>query len=255
MKEEKNKKQVGVWIAIVIIAAILGFAVYYFGLRDNKSEEEPKTSYTEDELKFEEEYESINGRIREATGVENKTIDIPKDNNVVYLSDEETVKFLENGTGIIYMGFKECPWCRNAVPVLLQAAKNAGIEKVYYLDVTNIKSTIVINAKGKAEITKKGTDAYYKIMELLDDYLKIYTMKDSKGKDVKTGEKRILSPTVITVKDGVVTGFHVGTLDEHKKDENGVLPDLTEEQEEQVNNIYAEMISTISDSACDDGCD
>lgn len=247
MKEEKN---IGIWIAIVVIAAIIGFGVYYFGLRDNKVEEDPKTSYTEDELKFKEEYESINGQERGTSGILHKEVDIPKNNNVEYLTDEETVKFLENGTGVIYMGFKECPWCRNAVPVLLQAAKNAGLEKVYYLDVTNIKSTIVINAKGKAEITKKGTDAYYKIMELLDDYLVEYKING-----VKTGEKRILSPTVVTVKEGVVTGFHVGTLDEHVKDDDGVLPDLTDEQQEQLNDIYAEMINTVSDSACNDGCD
>ena len=251
MKEERN---IGIWVAIVIIAAVIGFGVYYFGLREDDVEEtKPKVTYTEDELKFKEEYESINGQ-EKSNGSVYKTIDIPKDNNVEYLTDEETVKFLENGTGIIYMGFKECPWCRNAVPVLLQAAKNAGMKKVYYLDVTDIKSTIVINAKGKAEITKKGTDAYYEIMDLLDDYLVDYTMKNSKGKDVKTGEKRIMSPTVITVKEGVVTGFHVGTIDGHEM-VDGALPDLTEKEQGELNDIYAEMINTVSDSACNDGCD
>lgn len=252
-ESKKNRKiEVLIWIALVIVLLGIGFSIYYFGFRENDNE---KIVLTEDEKKFKQEHEELNGKVREKTGVINPTMEVMEDNNVVYLSDEETVKFLKNGTGLLYMGFRECPWCRNAIPVLLTAASNANIEKVFYLDVTNIKSTIVLNAKNKPQVSKKGTDAYYEILDLLKEYLGDYNLTDKKGNKISTGEKRIFSPSVLTIKDGVVTGFHVGTVDGHDKDSEGVLPDLTKEQKEELNKIYADMINTISDSSCNDGCE
>lgn len=262
MKKENLK-----WLFIILAIIVLvggSFSIYYFGFKDKNETREKKEKdrdkkdkkeITEDEKRFKEEYESLNGTIRETTGVEISTIDIMEDNNVKYLSDEEVVEFLENGTGLLYMGFKECPWCRSAVPVLLTAATNIGIKEVYYLDVTNIKSTIVLDAKNKPQVTKEGTTAYYKIMKLLDDYLSDYSLKASNGKMIPTGEKRIYSPTVLTVKDGVVMGFHVGTVEGHDKDKNGVLPEMTKKQSDELYLVYEEMMAKISDNNCNDGCD
>lgn len=249
-----KKKNILLIVLIVLVLIGIGSSVYYFGFKD-KEETKEEVKLTDDEKKFKEEYESLNDTVRESTGVANPNMEVIEDNNVVYLSDEETVNFLEKGTGIIYMGFKECPWCRNAVPVLLKATTNASLEKVFYLDVTDIKSTIILDAKNKPKTTKEGTDAYYKILELLDDYLADYNLVTDKGKKVPTGEKRIFSPTVVTVKDGVVVGFHVGTVDDHVKGEDGFLPYMTDEQEEELYGIYEEMISKISGSNCNDGCD
>ena len=51
---------------------------------------------------------------------------------------EEEIFDILDGTGIIYFGFPECPWCRNAVPVLLDAAEEVGIEKIYYIYIDNL---------------------------------------------------------------------------------------------------------------------
>lgn len=252
MKKDKILKIVA-WVLLFVVALGGCFSIYYFGFRDNSKENSVK--YTDDEIKFKKEYESLNNTVRESTGVMNSTVEVMDDNNVVYLSDEETVNFLKNGTGIIYMGFKECPWCRNSVPVLLSACNNANIEKVFYLDVTNIKSTIVLDAKNKPQTTKKGTDAYYEILDIMKDYFNDYYLTDKNGKKISTNEKRIFSPTVLTVKDGVVTGYHTGTVDDHVKNSEGVLPELTEDQKKELYNIYDEMIATISGKSCSDGCE
>lgn len=251
--EKKNKILFVILVALVFIG--IGSSIYYFGFREKKEPEQKVIMITEDEIKFKNEYESLNDTIREGTGVLNPSIKVITDNNVEYLSDEETVKFLEKGTGLIYMGFKECPWCRNAVPVLLKATTNASLEKIFYLDVTDIKSTIILDAKNKPKTIKKGTESYYKILGLLDEYLDDYNLITDKGKKISTGEKRIFSPTVITVKDGVVVGFHVGTVDGHNKGEDGFLPYLNEKQEEQLYGIYEGMISKISEFNCNGGCD
>lgn len=250
-------KKENIFFIILAVFILIGvvISVYYFGFRNKEEEIKENVLITVDEIKFKNEYEALNDTVRESTGVLNPSMKVITNNNIKYLSDEETVDFLEKGTGVIYMGFKECPWCRSAVPVLLKATTNANMEEIYYLDVSNIKSTITLNAKNKAKITKKGTDAYYKILELLDDYLDDYKLTTKKGKEVPTGEKRIFSPTVITVKDGVVVGFHVGTVEGHEKKEDGFLPYLTDEQELELYKIYEEMISKINNSNCNDECE
>ena len=87
-----------------------------------------------DAIKFKEEYENLNSK-------DYKKIEIPEDNQIKYSNYEEVVEIIENGTGVIYLGFPECPWCRNAVPVLLEAATETGIETIYYYKcISNIKS-------------------------------------------------------------------------------------------------------------------
>ena len=63
-----------------------------------------------------------------------------------------------NSSGVIYFGFPECPWCRNAVSVLLDAASETGIDKIYYMnnrddrDIQSLKDgKISIEQAGKQE--------------------------------------------------------------------------------------------------------
>ena len=70
-----------------------------------------------DAINFKKEYEDLNNVVNEQTGKTNKEISIATDNPVDIVSEEEAVTLLEKGTGILYMGFPECPWCRSLLPV------------------------------------------------------------------------------------------------------------------------------------------
>ena len=70
-----------------------------------------------DNIKFKEEYERLNGKKSES-GTYLK-VKIDKDNPMIYANIEDVQKLLENGTGVVYFGFPECPWCRNMVPNLI----------------------------------------------------------------------------------------------------------------------------------------
>ena len=37
---------------------------------------------------------------------------ITTDNVFVYRTQDEILKILQHGTGIVYLGFPECPWCK-----------------------------------------------------------------------------------------------------------------------------------------------
>ena len=53
----------------------------------------------------------------------NEYTEVGKNNVFVYREADEIIKILEGGTGIVYLGFPECPWCQAYVPMLNEVAK------------------------------------------------------------------------------------------------------------------------------------
>ena len=58
-----------------------------------------------------------------------------EDNYFVYRNIDEIIKILEHGTGVVYLGFPECPWCQAYVPMLNEVADIEGLEKIYYYNI------------------------------------------------------------------------------------------------------------------------
>lgn len=83
-----------------------------------------------DAMKFKEEYEKLNGV--KSGKEEYPEVEISADNPVVYADYKEIEEIITSGTGAIYFGFPECPWCRNSVPQLISAAEEVGLDKIYY---------------------------------------------------------------------------------------------------------------------------
>lgn len=108
---------------------------------------------------------------------------ITEDNVYVYRTLEEINKILEKATGLVYLGFPECPWCRGYVPIINEVAKEQGLDKIYYF---NIKKDREDNSK-----------LYQKTVELLGDNLRY----DNEG------NRRIYAPSLIAVKNGKVVMF------------------------------------------------
>lgn len=108
---------------------------------------------------------------------------VSEDNVFVYRTLEEVNKILENGTGLIFLGFPECPWCRGYAPIINEVAKQEGLDKVYYF---NIKKD-----------REDNTELYQKAVKLLGDNLRY----DDEG------NRRIYAPSLIAVKNGKIVGF------------------------------------------------
>ncbi len=184
-----------IWLVIPII--ILGFLVYAKGF----------VKESEDAIKFKEEYESFNNKSNDYFDYRNLSIE--EDNPIVFSTDEEIVKMIENKESfIVYFGDPECPWCRSMVEELIKTANENKIKKIYYIRFWDgfhneiIRDTYIIDSKGNAVVKDKGTDAYYKLLEYLDNVLSDYTLKDEKGNTIKTGEKRIFLPNIVAIVDG-----------------------------------------------------
>lgn len=158
--------------ALIALLVVGGFLLFN---KPNDKDKDSKTTPTADALKFKEEYKKVD------------------DNNVfVYRDMEDIIKILENGRGVVYLGFPECPWCQAYVPYLNDVAKEVGIDKIYYYNILNDR--------------KEETDNYKKILELLGEYVEYND----------EGNKRIYAPTVIFVKDGEIIGMDSETAKDTK---------------------------------------
>ena len=82
---------------------------------------------------------------------------VSEDNIYKIKSGEEIIDILENGTGVVFLGFPECPWCQAYAPMLNDLAVEYGISEIYY--------------HNTLEDWKQDTEDYKKITSILSDYL------------------------------------------------------------------------------------
>lgn len=151
-----------------------------------------------------------------------------RSNNVfVYKDIDEIIKLMENGTGVVYLGFPECPWCQAYVKYLDEVASEVGIESIYYYNIFDDR--------------KNNTPEYQRLVELLGDYLQ-YDMD---------GNKRIYVPNVSFHISGEIIGVDFETsLDTHNlKDPSEYW---TEEEVKDLKDTLTELMIKVYDkqSSC-----
>ena len=153
-----------------IIVIILSSILLVFGLCYKKD------TIIKDNIKFSKEYTEVSS-----------------DNVFEYKTIDEIIKIMENGTGVVYLGFPECPWCQAYVKYLNEVAKEVGIEKIYYFNIF--------------EDRKNNTEKYQKIVSLLTGELQY----DNEGNE------RIYVPNVSFHINGELVGIDFETsLDTHE---------------------------------------
>lgn len=192
-------------VIIIVITAVLliALAVSLF-LILNKEED------ISDAAKFAEEY----------TNVE-------EDNVFLYRNADEIIRILENGTGVVYLGFPECKWCQKYVTYLNEAAKENDITRIYYFDILDARS--------------KNTSEYQQIVSLLEEYLEYD----------EEGNKRVFVPAVIVVDKGEIVGFDDETsLDTHDLDDPEEY--WTEEEVNDLMSRLATMFDYVNDGTCNE---
>lgn len=128
MKDKKKIMLIGGILLILVIGGIL-----FFTLRKEENKET-------DAIKFAKEYTEVG-----------------EDNVFVYRSSEEVIKLLEHGTGVVYLGFPECPWCQTYAKYLNEVAKEVGVDKIYYYNILEDRTN--------------NTEVYQEIVSLLGDSL------------------------------------------------------------------------------------
>lgn len=203
LKKQRNKLYI---LFAIIFMLFASFCVYKLSA--------PSDGKMTDAIKFKNEYESLNNKIRENSDKKIRSIDIPKDNPFVYAEASDIIKMInQEESFIVYFGFPDCPWCRSVVPTLLKVADDYNIDKIYYVNVKEIRDTIELDSNGETITTKQGTDDYYKLLDLLNNVLEDYKLKNKDNESVSIGEKRIYAPNIITIIDGEAKEMTSGISD------------------------------------------
>lgn len=203
-----------------------------------------------DAEKFKKEYEEYNGQSIGETKFVYPKVEVDKKNPVKYASYEDVLELLTDGTGVIYLGYPTCPWCRNVVPVLIEAANEIGIEDIYYINMKDERDEIKVKEDGSLEITNEGTKGYKKLLTRLDAILEEYTLQDMHGNTVSANEKRIYVPLVIFVREGEIVSYHVDTVES----QTNPFVLLNEDQKNELMDIYISAMHKVLNDVCDSSC-
>ena len=179
------KKRVGMnkkLIAIISVIIILCGAVAGLWYNRQHTAEKPKTPSTNvsDAAKFKSEYPRV-----------------AADNRFVYASEDEVLRVFDSGSGVVFLGFPQCPWCQRLSEYVDRAARAEGIDKIYYLNIRDARAN--------------NNEVYQKLVKKLESYLD----KDDNGKP------RIFVPDVSIVKNGKI----IGRYKEESTGNDNITPD------------------------------
>ena len=221
---KKNVIILSVIVVIALVIAILFFLLNNKGMSDGE--------------RFKQEYEELNDSHLE--------VNIDSDNMIKYISLEEAIDIIKNDTGVIYFGYPSCPWCRNAVPVLLDAASSTSLDTIYYVNAYNIRDVKEIDDDGNIVTTNEGDRLYDDLLGVLDDILDPYTITDDNGEVIDLGEKRLYVPMVLFVKNGEVVSYHLSTVDSQEDPSIS----LNDSQRDELYNIYLDGINNVVGGIC-----
>lgn len=214
-------------IVLIIIISILVLGLITFMVIKNNT----------DSSKFKREYEAYNNVPLTQEKGKYIELNIPENNQVKYLNDDNIIKEIQTGNKIIYMGFPDCNWCRMILPILLNAANENNIKEIYYYNFKNIRNDYYL---GK---TTDKAKTYEKLIKILDN--KIETkFEDGKNK----GKKKITAPTVLLVNQGKITNIHIGATQTHKD----YTKNLTKKEQEELFKTYEDMMIELL--LCDENC-
>ena len=137
-----NKKILLLTIITAVITTAVATAVVLLNrdsIHELDSSNQTSTVKTDAE-KFSEEYPSV-----------------PNDNKFVYRDIDQIIKIMKNGTGVVYLGFPDCPWCQAYVKYLDEVAKETNLNTIYYFNIFEDRSN--------------NTEKYKEIVALLGDHL------------------------------------------------------------------------------------
>ena len=175
-----NKKTIAI-ISVIIILCGAAVGLWYNYQHTTEQTKSPSLAATmSDSAKFKSEYPRV-----------------AANNRFVYTSDKEILDIFDHGSGVVFLGFPQCPWCQHLSEHVDRAARAEGIDKIYYLNIRDARAS--------------NNEVYQKLVKKLEPYL---------DKDVN-GKPRIFVPDVSIVKNGKI----IGRYKEESTGDDNITPD------------------------------
>lgn len=213
------------FLLFVLIITVIISIIYIINM-PVKAPSSDICEYTTDEVKFKDEYST---EIKNNSGKTLPAVNIPDDNNIVYLNDGNLIDTLKSEKGIVYFGFNRCPWCRRMLPYMFQAMENQNINKIYYYDFYDIRESYI------SDKNSEGGKLYAELISIIGDKL----TENIDGTDTK----RLGAPNVFAFNRGKILGNHEGVLEDYDDYEK----ELTKEQEKELVNAFEKLFALTHD--------
>ncbi len=169
--------------------------------------------------------------------------DMPQENNFTIIDKEDLKPFIEHGTGILFLGFPECPWCQVYLPMAQEILSENGAMAKYYNIYTDKKEDRPFYDEIAALIAERN------------DTEGDYVFYDNDGKQV------IYMPLMLFIDEGEIVAFDNETCME---DSSVISPEeywtqekidaLKERLRAYVEDICEEMEDNDA-KGCDKGCE
>ncbi len=169
--------------------------------------------------------------------------DMPQENNFTIMDKEDLKPFIEHGTGILFLGFPECPWCQVYLPMAQEILSENGAMAKYYNIYTDKKEDRPFYDEIAALIAERN------------DTEGDYVFYDNDGKQV------IYMPLMLFIDEGEIVAFDNETCME---DSSVISPEeywtqekidaLKERLRAYVEDICEEMEDNDA-KGCDKGCE
>ena len=140
--------------------------------------------------------------------------------NFTEISMDQALDLFKNGeSGIVFFGFKDCPWCKEAAPSLEKVAKEQDKE-IYYVKTRSDEDHELLYDDSQREELSQYIGQWMDENEDEENKLWLYV------------------PLVIHIKNGTATGGHEGTIEGHDAKERK----MNEEEKEELMEIYSDLI-------------
>lgn len=214
MTNNKNLKRNIIIIAVIVVLMLLSlYSIGVFGLGGK--------------TQFKKEYKES----------------IPNNNLYKYVSQFDVLELLDSGTGILYLGYSESPWCKRIVSVLNEAAFANDISKIYYYDIKNDRDSLSLNEDGEVNVDTKSTNFYNELLKKFKGFTEDYILLDKDGNQVDTGKERIYVPFVAFIRNGKIVFVHSDIVESY----TDTSKELTKDQWDELYNIYEKGIKLINE--------
>ena len=145
-----------------------------------------------DNIKFKNEYESLNGRKSNDSKHKYRSVSISKKNKIKYATSKDIIDMINEGNSfVVYFGYAMNAECRSVVEELIRASVDYSIDRIYFVD-----SHVL-----------EGDSNYTELIYLMDE--------------VSDDEIKISSPSVIVIINGkadkMTTGISSKLTDPYMK--------------------------------------
>ena len=155
-----------------------------------------------------EEYAALNGKTRNGYVYQDVDID---DSLIDEVSIKEALDKYAKEDVVLYFGAPWCPWCRQALPVLVQYAEQNG-QRITYVDLDGKRPVYKKTEDGFA-LEDAGHEDFHLLVATFGPILKNAVAKEGDEVFEVPDAKTVSLPLVVFGDKGVISGYHYGSVD------------------------------------------